>query len=232
MTTTGAPSTPSASRLSSSLLRVRREPSWQMCSAPCGSAADAARIELASRARRSSRADLPACIAHPLRGTLAPLQARRRPRRRCDNASPYCSLSTTRLRSGRGSLARSHTLARCVEQHKYYVLTEQQKHRERNRPRPSRARTRTRTRRRKRAEMGGVNVFATEAYYVNANYQQRVQNSINKVWVDEATRAALHAMESIGSAFWIDTIAVDQRCPRRTHTGKCLQRCSIRPLPR
>ena len=55
--------------------------------------------------------------------------------------------------------------------------------------------------------MGGANVFATEAYYVNANYQQRVQNSINKVWVDEATRAALHAMESIGSAFWIDTIA-------------------------
>ena len=52
-----------------------------------------------------------------------------------------------------------------------------------------------------------TNLFASHAYYVNPQYQQRVRESIGKSWADESTRASLGAMLDSGSAFWIDTIA-------------------------
>lgn len=52
-----------------------------------------------------------------------------------------------------------------------------------------------------------INVFAVNKYYVNANYQARVQASIQQAWVDASTRQSLQSMVATGSAFWIDTIS-------------------------
>ena len=52
-----------------------------------------------------------------------------------------------------------------------------------------------------------ANIFATNQYYVNANYQARVQASIQQAWVDDSTRQSLQSMIASGSAFWIDTIS-------------------------
>ena len=61
--------------------------------------------------------------------------------------------------------------------------------------------------------LGGIvkaaasNVFSAHEYYVNPNYQARVQASINQAWVDDSTRLSLTAMSKTGSAFWIDSIS-------------------------
>ena len=55
--------------------------------------------------------------------------------------------------------------------------------------------------------MRGSNPFAVESgFYVNSEYQARVQASIHRAWVDDATRSSLASMAETGSAFWIDTI--------------------------
>lgn len=80
--------------------------------------------------------------------------------------------------------------------------------------------------------MSVSNPFAARSFYVNTEYQARVQASINRAWVDDATRSSLRAMLGTGSAFWIDTIAKIRDTDQKVTMEKVMRDASMKtPQP-
>ena len=50
------------------------------------------------------------------------------------------------------------------------------------------------------------NLFATNEYYVNDVYRQRVHELMSASWVDDKSNRTLERMSNMGSAFWVDRI--------------------------
>ena len=53
----------------------------------------------------------------------------------------------------------------------------------------------------------GSNLFASNRYYVNEAYQQRVKSSMQARWAEGETLSQMSHMLSVPSAFWVDRIA-------------------------